>query len=329
MLKADPASPTFGAEVAAGVALQSGEARGQLALQLADRLAFDRPNERARVVFDDIAYQDAEGRERTGILRHDDARDAERARQVAGVHAAGAAEGDEREVTRIVAALDRDHADGLLHGRIHYAHYTGRKLRERKPRAAAAQPCGRDLLRALGVEFEIAAQEAPGGKTAEQQVRVGHGGLRATTVADGAGIGARGFRAHAQRAGSVEACDGAAARADGVDIKHRDAHRQACHLAFRGRARVTVDQRDVGGRAAHVKGDDAGEPAAPGHRGRPDHAAGGTGEHGAGWLARGGRKRGDPAARLHDENGAARPAAAAQLRDPLREARKVLLHHGL
>ena len=46
----------------------------------------------------------------TTIGRH-----AEQARQRAAVQRPGAAEGQQREVARVVAALDRDHADGAHH----------------------------------------------------------------------------------------------------------------------------------------------------------------------------------------------------------------------
>ena len=52
------------------------------------------------------------------VRRDEDARDAQGRREVAGVQRAGAAEGDEREVARVVAALDRDPAEGALHVRV-------------------------------------------------------------------------------------------------------------------------------------------------------------------------------------------------------------------
>ncbi len=66
----------------------------------------------------DIAGEHADGAEDPRQRRHDHAPDAEFAREVGGVHAAIAAEGHQRQIARIAAALDRDGADSARHGGI-------------------------------------------------------------------------------------------------------------------------------------------------------------------------------------------------------------------
>ena len=62
----------------------------------------------------------------------DDVRDAEGFGESAGVQASGAAEGDEREVARVAAALDGNYADGFLHGGVDDADDAGGEFFQRQ-----------------------------------------------------------------------------------------------------------------------------------------------------------------------------------------------------
>ena len=79
---------------------------------------------------------------------------------------------------------------------------------------------------ARGIEMHLAADELVRGDAAQHDVRVGNRGPVAFAIAGRAGIGARALRTHAQQAAFIHARDGAAARADGMDIEHRHAHRE-------------------------------------------------------------------------------------------------------
>ena len=127
-------------------------------------------------------------------------------------------------------------------------------------------------------------------------------GCSAAAVADGAGIGSGGFGADAQNSGGVEAGERASAGADGVDVEHGDADGKAGDLRVGRGFDFAFDERDVGGRASHVEGDDAVKAAGAGGGDGADHASGGAGEHGADGLAGGGGERGDASAGLHDED---------------------------
>ena len=105
-------------------------------------------------------------------------------------------------------------------------------------------------------------------------------------VADRTGIGAGRFRPDAQRAAGIEARQGAAASAHGVDVEHGNAHRQSGNLAFIGGLRIAAHQCDVGRGASHVEADNALAAAAPRHRRSAHHAARRAGQHRAHRLMR-------------------------------------------
>ena len=81
-------------------------------------VALNRQQHRRRQAFHDRGRRHAEGGEDTRVRRDEDAGNAERCGEVAGVQGAGAAEGDEREAVRVVAAFDGDLAEGALHVRV-------------------------------------------------------------------------------------------------------------------------------------------------------------------------------------------------------------------
>ena len=68
-----------------------------------------------RVVAPEIGRDEAECGKRARRRRHDDLGDLQFVREGGGVHRAGAAESDQRELARVVAALERDDAQCLGH----------------------------------------------------------------------------------------------------------------------------------------------------------------------------------------------------------------------
>src|SRR6266851_9713125 len=123
------------------------------------------------------------------------------------MEAACAAEGNQGELSRVIAALDRDYADGLFHGGVDDADHSRSELFRGELRRVPLEPL-RDLaLRAFQIESEISAQETLRLESAEKQVGIGDRGLGAATVADGAGVGSGRFGADSERSGGVEAGD--------------------------------------------------------------------------------------------------------------------------
>ena len=59
------------------------------------------------------------GGENARRLGDDDARNAELVRQIGRVQGARAPKADEREIARVIASGDRDHAQGANHVRVH------------------------------------------------------------------------------------------------------------------------------------------------------------------------------------------------------------------
>ena len=84
----------------------------------------------------------------------------------------------------------------------------------------ALQPFGDQALSPFKVESEVAAEETLRLQTSEKQIGIRDRGQRAAAVADRSGIGSGGFGPDSQSAGCVEAGDGTASRADGVDVEH-------------------------------------------------------------------------------------------------------------
>ena len=199
---------------------------------------------------------------------------------------AGAAEGHERELARVVAALDADHAQRARHVLVDDPDDPVGGLLE-----AQAHRVG-DLLhrglRGLDVERHLAADQVRR-EVAEDDVGVGHGRLLAAlAVGRRAGLGARRLRADAQRAGELrDVRDRAAAGADGVHVDARDLDPE---LADRGlaadRRLARLAERDVGRRAAHVEGQHVREAGAGRHVERARDAAGRAAEHAVDRVAR-------------------------------------------
>ena len=119
------------------------------------------------------------------------------------------------------------------------------------------------------MEPHLAAEEIVGVEVAEQQVGVGDRRRRAScAVAGRPGLGARAVGADAQQAERIDPGDAAAAGADLDEVHRRRLEKQAAafleasharHLELGGARRLAAgDQRDLGGRAAHVEGENVG-----------------------------------------------------------------------
>ena len=95
------------------------------------------------------------------------------------------------------------------------------------------------------------------GSRPRTQVRVGHRRLgAAAAVTRRTGVGARAVRPDPQRAAAVDPCDRAAARADRVDVDHRQPHRQPGDAPVHrqlGLAAALGEEERVAARAAHVE----------------------------------------------------------------------------
>ena len=128
---------------------------------------------------------------------------------------AGAAEGHEREVAWVDAALDRHPAHGLHHGRVDHRDDAirvdaGLVERVRGPRCESRR--------------SRPGKAASSGMRPGHQIGVGDCRLRATpAVTGGSGLGAGAARADRECAPGVDAGDGATARADGVHVERRAA----------------------------------------------------------------------------------------------------------
>ncbi len=217
----------------------------QACLAFARQLArlLERDDERPNRVATRVARDEPERGENPCGAGHEHRGAAQLVGERARVQRAGAAEGDEREVPRIVATLDRHDPQRPQHLGVHDVDDVGRvDVPERARR---------------GVAVELEPAREPLREPAEEQVGVGHRRLLSAPAVTGRpGNGACAAGADAQGTTSVPPGDGPAACPDRVDVDHRYADREPGHVtAFRAARAATGDQADVGRRAAHVEGD--------------------------------------------------------------------------
>ena len=168
----------------------------------------------------------------------------------------------------------------------------------------------------LGVDHHVAVRQRTGADVAQHDVGVGQRGLLAApAVAGGARPRPCRARADSQAAGRVHVGHAAAAGADLGDVDGRRADQLApashqaaaggqrgAHLVLGGIVQVpALDQRRLGGGAAHVQGDDVGHAESRGGQVRGQDAGRGTGlqheDRPPGRM----RLRGQAARGLHDE----------------------------
>src|SRR5262245_7651033 len=138
------------------------------ALHLGEQLAGDgqalaeRPHARPDVIVLDLRGQQAEGGEVAGMPWHEHTRDPDLLSQRQGMHRPGTAEGDQREVARIVAALDRDLANRRGHARDGDPHDAFGQRLDRQPAPEPRAEVAEGSVRSLTIDRDAAA-ESPGG----------------------------------------------------------------------------------------------------------------------------------------------------------------------
>ncbi len=199
------------------------------------------------------------------------------------MHRPGAAERDQREISRVVAALDRDDAQGFGHVAVDDLDDLGGSLGNLK----AERRCDIAGDRGFGggcVDRQIAAQQRFAVEIAEHDVGVADGRMRAAApIGGGAGEGAGAVRPDLQCAAGIDPGDAAAAGADLGKVDDRHPHRvagalqpalgrAAADLVLGGDGDLAVgDQARLGGGAAHVERNQIGEAELrPGEAGRDD-----------------------------------------------------------
>ena len=142
------------------------------------------------------------------------------------------------------------------------------------------------------------------------------------------GIGARALGPEPQGPSRVHARQRASACAHGVNVEHGHGHGQLGDDGLIRRAQFALQQRDVGGGAAHIERDDAAETAEFRDVLRAKNPASRAGKNRAHRLAGGHARRNDSAARLHDAHLRASPTRGMPLDVGEVEPRVVLLSHG-
>ena len=193
------------------------------------------------------------------MRRHENAWNLELERDVAGEQWAGTTGGDEREVAWVVATTHRVDLDVLRHAELLDLQCTKCGLLGRHLELAAE--VFHHIASQLGLEGKAATNEAAfGTQPAEQDLGVGRGWQRATTVVTGwARLGSCGLRADAEDATLIDVRNRAAAGANRVDVDHRHHRLVVADLRVEEMAHAhlaTSSHTDVGRGAADVEGDD-------------------------------------------------------------------------
>ncbi len=280
---------------------------GEGVLQGGDGRVVEPSGEGLRHVEPRVGEQHADGGEISGLGRDHHGGDRKLSCQCACMQRPAAAIAEQHEFARIAAVLDRNLLDRARHDDggerddpvRHARHAVGAGISERLP----------DLLHGLargrGIELQLAAEEAIGVEPAEHEIGVGHRRLGAAiAIAGGAGRRARALRADRQAVLRIEPGDRAAAGADLDDVDHRRLDRKPFHIAAGvvdrvDREAAVLDQRALGGGAAHVEGDDVLQAQRLGIGAGADAAADRTGFHEAHWLPAGALDRKQAAVRAH------------------------------
>ena len=280
--------------------LRQGGGRGRAARLLQRRL--DAPlAQRAHV-----GEAHAVGAEHAGERVQERLRHPERVRDEAGVLPGGAAEAAEHVVADVVPALRGDPLDRARHRLAGHAHeVVGELFRRRRFDAGGAHARGhgrerlarRRLVDGPGAVRAEHVREEGRPQLARHQVAVGDGERPALAVARRPGVGAGAARADPV-APALEGADRPAARRHRVYAQHRRAQAHAADHALVAALQLAGVVAHVGGRAAHVEGDDLVEPRQAAHGDGADDAAGGPREDRV--LAAEEAGVGEAAVRLHE-----------------------------
>ena len=246
--------------------------------------------------------QQSEGGKIAGIGWHDAGLHPDQLHHRRRLRRAGAAEREQREFARIDAALDGHLPDGIrlvpvgdlddAFRELFRAHVAGEPRRERGDAGA----------RAIHIEANAAADQRRR-DAAHDQIGIGDGRLvAAIRVAHGAGLGAGTARPDLEMTLAADPGDRAATRADGLDVDHRDAHRERTDGTAIGHMRLgTFDQAEIGRGAAGVQGDHIGKPRHLGNDRAAERAGGRPRQRRGDRFAHHLIRAGDAAARLHHQ----------------------------
>ena len=215
---------------------------------------------------------------------------------------AGAAEGIHHVVGDVVAALHRNAQDRVRHVLDRDADEAVGHLRSLAAIADLGGERGKAFAHDLGVERLVLRWAEDLGEELRDElpdhhIGVGDGERSAAPIAGRPRIGAGRVRPDAEARAVVKE-DRSTARRDGMDQHHRRADAHACDHALEGPLVHPVEMADIGGGAAHVEADDAGEARKPRRLHRADHAACRARQDGV--LALEQMRRGQPARRLHE-----------------------------
>ena len=192
------------------------------------------------------------------------------------MHRPRPAEGDQRAAARIMAALDRDDAQGGGHVGVHDLDHARRRLGRAHPERRADLLAQRPLRRRR-VDRQVAAEQRLPVEIAQHDVGVADGGLgAAAAIADRARLRTGALRADLQRAAGIDPGDAAAAGADLGEVDDGHADRVAgavqpavdvavaAHLVFGRHSHLAAgDQAGLRRRAAHVERDQVGPAELP------------------------------------------------------------------
>ena len=177
------------------------------------------------VVFE-VGRAKPHGRGDSRIGRRDHFRNGENGGDLRGLQRAGPAEGDERKAARVDALLDRTGADRVRHIGVDDGEDALRRLAEAEAELDCKPADG--AVRRFRVELHATAEEVIRVEPAENQIGVCHRRLFAAhPISRGSRRGARAARPHPKRSAVVDVSDGAAARADSVDVNHGGQQRKA------------------------------------------------------------------------------------------------------
>ncbi len=220
------------------------------------------------------------------MARKDHHRNIEFAGQVAAVKWTGAAEDNEREITRIESPTDRNKFGGVRHVRVGHTHNSVRRLSLLQTQRSANRFSDR-VGCTLTIEHEPPVKQ-PLSKPPQQQVRVRVGGRCASlAVASWPGIGAGTLRSVAQRSARIQPRDRAAAGANSYDLDRRKHDWMAvldrpCWLHPQ---LPPVHQRNIGAGAPHIEADCVRKTAFAGDVGTGDRTCYDAGRRNSGRVA--------------------------------------------
>ena len=184
---------------------------------------------RVAALLANVGHQHAVGAERAGIARDQNPADAELGRDPAGDRRSHAAERHQRELARVVAALDRDRA--------HRHHHVGGEHGENAPRRLDRRNAERlgdaranGILRLGARNRHRAIEQHRRIQMSERHQRIGQCRLIAAALVTGRPRKRAGaLRADLENAAHRDRRDAAAARADRLDVHRVASHRMARH----------------------------------------------------------------------------------------------------